>query len=616
MNQLNKALSLYNTGDVKGAQQLLSSLCSKRASAQTWFLMAVTYLQTNEAQRAKKAFEAALKAQPCYPDAYNNLGVLAERDGNLKGAIQYFSKAIEQKHDYTSALFNLGSVYQKSKDYPQAEHQYLRVLALEPNNINAHLNLGSMYMLTDQLESALIHLKASQALAPNDHTTLNNLGRLFHLKKEYKEAISYFHKALIHNPGFPEAHNNIALSYIEKEEIEEAKSHLNQAILLNDQFTEAITNLANLYKGLNQLDAAETYYKKALAVDPKSPSANCNIGLVMLHKGNYDSAKTYFQFALSNNENHQESRYNLGTYQLSTGDFSQGWINYLVRNTPRHPMAMNISHVRLDDLKGKQILLLRDQGLGDELFFLRFCEDLKKLDTHITYLCSPQIKSFVDSLDFVDHAIVEDPGDDQFDFLISIADLPSLFSEQSTNLARASISLTVDKRCESELKAILKSFGPPPYIGITWRAGSGDKDRLFKQLPLKEFLSQFSNLNATIISLQRLPSITDKQYIDDCATKVKVHDMSELNNDLPKMLTLLSLLDHYVGVSNTNMHLCAAINKSATVLVPHPPEWRWMLASTHSPWFPKFTLLRQAPSGSWTDVFLNLKTQVRERYGQ
>ena len=55
-----------------------------------------------------------------------------------------------------------------------------------------------------------------------------------------------------------------------------------------------------------------------------------------------------------------------------------------------------------------------------------------------------------------------------------------------------------------------------------------------------------------------------------------VHDFSVLNENLEQMLALLAVIDDYVGVSNANMHLRAAVGRTARVLVPAPPEWRWM----------------------------------------
>ena len=72
---------------------------------------------------------------------------------------------------------------------------------------------------------------------------------------------------------------------------------------------------------------------------------------------------------------------------------------------------------------------------------------------------------------------------------------------------------------------------------------------------------------------------------------------------------MVALIDDYVGVSNTNMHLRAAAGKTARVLVPCPAEWRWM-ASGSSPWFPGFGIYRQALNGRWEDALTALRRDI------
>ena len=82
-------------------------------------------------------------------------------------------------------------------------------------------------------------------------------------------------------------------------------------------------------------------------------------------------------------------------------------------------------------------------------------------------------------------------------------------------------------------------------------------------------------------------------------TTATSHDASSANNDLDEILALISVVDDYVGVSNTNTHLRAGIGGTMQVLVPHPPEWRWGLAGDRSPWFPTARVARQQASGRW-----------------
>ena len=90
-----------------------------------------------------------------------------------------------------------------------------------------------------------------------------------------------------------------------------------------------------------------------------------------------------------------------------------------------------------------------------------------------------------------------------------------------------------------------------------------------------------------------------------------VHDLTALNEDLEAMLALLAAVDDYVAVSNTNVHLMAGLGRGGRVIVPIPPEWRWLHAGATSPWFPDFRLYRQAPGQSIEHALAPLGADLR-----
>ena len=59
-------------------------------------------------------------------------------------------------------------------------------------------------------------------------------------------------------------------------------------------------------------------------------------------------------------------------------------------------------------------------------------------------------------------------------------------------------------------------------------------------------------------------------------------DFSAANDDLSEMLALLSLLEDYVGVSNTNMHLAAAAGATAAAIRPRS------VSVTRATWWARF----------------------------
>jgi hypothetical protein len=61
------------------------------------------------------------------------------------------------------------------------------------------------------------------------------------------------------------------------------------------------------------------------------------------------------------------------------------------------------------------------------------------------------------------------------------------------------------------------------------------------------------------------------------------------------------------------MHLMASLGKTARVLIPNPPEWRWLTEGRESPWFPGFKLYRQQQDGEWGGALVRLTEDLYSR---
>jgi hypothetical protein len=157
----------------------------------------------------------------------------------------------------------------------------------------------------------------------------------------------------------------------------------------------------------------------------------------------------------------------------------------------------------------------------------------------------------------------------------------------------------------------MAALGPPPYIGLTWRAGVAPEEQrgtswmLHKRIPLEDLGTALRRVEGTFVALQRRPHSGEIERLGGALGR-PLHDLTALNEDLEGVLALLAVLDDYVGVSNTNVHLRAGTGRAARVLVPCPPEWRWMATGDESPWFPGFTVYRQGPDGDWSDALARL----------
>jgi tetratricopeptide (TPR) repeat protein len=62
-----------------------------------------------------------VELRPDYPEAWNNLGMVAGQEGQMDEAIHYFQQALSEKPNYVIALLNLGNLYRRQGVVGEAE---------------------------------------------------------------------------------------------------------------------------------------------------------------------------------------------------------------------------------------------------------------------------------------------------------------------------------------------------------------------------------------------------------------------------------------------------------------------------------------------------------------
>lgn len=119
--------------DYAAALNTLDGLLDKRPdNGEARFLKGLALARGGKNDDALALFEALSKDFPNMADAWNNLGVLRARDGNLEGARAALEKAAAVDPEHVAAQQNLGDVY-----VALARQAYLDVGALAPDNATA-----------------------------------------------------------------------------------------------------------------------------------------------------------------------------------------------------------------------------------------------------------------------------------------------------------------------------------------------------------------------------------------------------------------------------------------------------------------------------------------------
>jgi Glycosyltransferase family 9 (heptosyltransferase) len=69
-----------------------------------------------------------------------------------------------------------------------------------------------------------------------------------------------------------------------------------------------------------------------------------------------------------------------------------------------------------------------------------------------------------------------------------------------------------------------------------------------------------------------------------------------------------------IVTSDTSLaHLAGALGRPVFLALKHVPDWHWLAAGEHSPWYPTMRLFRQIGRGEWSAVFAEIAAAVRAR---
>jgi Tfp pilus assembly protein PilF len=108
--------------------------------------------------------------------------------GSPAKAIVHLRRAIREQPDYFEAHNNLGVQYQKLRQWDQAIQSYRRAIELQPRSAKAHVNLAAVFLEQGQIQSAMDSLEAARKTEPGSAYVHLALGEFYFRKQDYLKA--------------------------------------------------------------------------------------------------------------------------------------------------------------------------------------------------------------------------------------------------------------------------------------------------------------------------------------------------------------------------------------------------------------------------------------------
>jgi Flp pilus assembly protein TadD len=254
--------------------------------------------QKHDYAKAKKLFYKAYLIDPNDPFTLNNLGYIAELDGDLERAQRYYTLSQEYSSD---------ALVYKSSD-KKAEGKTVSQIAgnAQDREMNVNrLNVEAMGLLMkDRAPEADVTLTRALALDPQNPFTLNNLGFAKEKEGELEQAVRYYTLAANTNSEEPvvvtvkKDWRGRPISRVAGDNAKAARKELDRS----EDYSAKVTryNLRGV-SALNRNDRrlARQYFEQAYKLDPNNAFTLNNMGYVAELDGDRETADWFYSKAQS-----------------------------------------------------------------------------------------------------------------------------------------------------------------------------------------------------------------------------------------------------------------------------------------------------------------------------
>ena len=454
------------------------------------------------------------------------------------------------------------------KNYQDSILQCNEVLKTDGNNLHILNTLGLCFLKLERYNEANTILLKAINLDNQNIVILNSLGRLNHELRKSKEAESFFDKAFALNPNIFETLNNMAGFYLEEEKYQKAINFYKKAEKIKPNNSILINNIAKTFMCLHDVDKAEKHCRRAISIDQGNDEFKKILALILLKK--YDFKNAWLSF---------DGRLNLS-------DFAN-------KNSTLKLVQKKIPNKKIPN-KNSKILVLREQGIGDELLYGTMYNDLLNEFSDLVIECDERlIPLFKNSFEYHKdkfvklgtHSLNANKIND-FDYIIYAGSLGRYFRNDLKSFSQKPYIKTIENYKDLELANILnKTQGLK--IGISWKSLK-NRYSSEKSLSLEDFENIFKIKSSTIFNLQYgdvkedLKNFTKKQNY-----KIITLETLDLFNNFSGLANLLKNLDLFVTVSNSTAHLAGALGVKTILIKPanHASFHYWNYEDGKTPWY-------------------------------
>jgi len=188
--------------------------------------------------------------------------------------------------------------------------------------------------------------------------------------------------------------------------------------------------------------------------------------------------------------------------QLGQGDYAQGFENYKARwgGKELKPRKMPMPEWVGEELDGKTILVLPEQGFGDAVLFVRFLPILSDLGATVRLLCERPLLRLFQGIAGADQVVTSLGDTDDADYWVNMVDLAQLHFE-AVDIVPPPTTLTVPDDSVKRAKDVVAPHRSAFKVGVVWSGSETYKGNAFRSFSHLDMLP-LTDLEAMIVTSQ------------------------------------------------------------------------------------------------------------------
>ncbi len=315
-------------------------------------------------------------------------------------------------------------------------------------------------------------------------------------------------------------------------------------------------------------------------------------------------------------------KYQMFSY-LQIGDYAQGFAYYENRfhfagegfeQKPYHAADKKIPFRLLDNdkaIKQKTLLVVGDQGLGDNIMFVRFLPLLKKYCQHIIFEARPEQRRFFSGCSlFKDIELLPPDQTPVFDYWLQLTSLPFHLRLDEKSFAVDLPYLDIPTAPQNQQKYLPPHNANYKNIALVWATGKFGEGAKERSIDIKNFLPVLG-CRANFFSFQMGEA---KMEIAQAGFQSLLRDATGQVGDFADSAMLLQKIDLVISVDTSFAHLAGALGKKVFLLSPYMTDWKWRDHSYNNSWWysDSIEIFHQQVENTWQEPIVAVKKNLEK----